>query len=331
MKLAIFETLPQDPIGPRLGLVLDDGSVIDMNLALTIAEAGRRDPGAIALRTQWARNGVLGFIRGEQKSDDAANRVIDLVQSSREKGETLKSAKGADVVHPAGGVRFHAPLPRPGKFVAIGFNFHDHIEENPNKPRARYPMGFIQVPRAITGHEAPIVHPRHTKEVDYEVEIAIVIGKGGKDIPAERAMEHVAGYTIFNDISARDLQRGEMKFGMLFMGKNFDGFAPMGPHLVTADEVPDPDDLTLQTWVNDEPDPRQDGNTRDMIFKMPELISHWSKITLEPGDIISTGTPSGVATFREPREDYYLKPGDTVRCVVSRLGELRNPIVADTA
>jgi acylpyruvate hydrolase len=327
MKLAIFETLPDDPIGPRLGIVLENGSVADLNLAFTIVEAGRRDPGAMALRTKWARDGVLGFLRAEPASTEAANRILEFLAEQKDQGAALKGAKGTAAVHPADSVRFHAPIPKPGKFIAIGFNFDDHVNENPAAPRSRFPMGFIQVPSIITGHEAPVAYPPDTKELDYEVEVAIVIGKGGKNIPPERAMEHVAGYTIFNDLSARDLQRSEMKFGMLFMGKNLDGFAPMGPYLVTADEIPDPQNLDLECWVNDEPEPRQRGNTQNMIFKIPELIAHWSKMTLETGDIISTGTPSGVATFREPREDYYLKPGDTVRCAVSGLGELRNTIV----
>jgi acylpyruvate hydrolase len=329
MKLATYETLPKDLIGPRIGLVLEDGSVADLSLAFTILEADRRDPRAMSLRSMWARDGVLGYLRGGDSSFEAGQRVLEFVTAQVEKGVELKGAKGTPVVHPAESVRFHPPIPRPGKFIAMGFNFADHVEENPNKPTSRYPMGFMQVSTVLTGHEALVVYPPETQELDYEVEIAIVIGKGGTDIPAERALEHVAGYAIFNDLSARDLQRGEMKFGMLLMGKNLPGLAPIGPYLVTADEVGDPQNLSMECWVNDEPEPRQRGNTKDMIFKIPEVISHWSKLTLEPGDIIATGTPSGVATFREPREDFYLKPGDTVRCVVSGLGELRNKIVAE--
>ena len=330
MKLATFETLSEDLIGPRIGIVLEDGSVADLNLAFTILEADRRDPGAMALRSKWARDGVLGFLRAGRESIDAAGRVLEFVAAQVEKGVELKGARGTPVVHPAGHVRFHAPIPRPGKVIAMGFNFEDHILENPNAPRPGYPMGFLQAPSTIIGHKTPVACPPDMKELDYEVEVAVVIGPGGKSIPPERAMEHVAGYTIFNDLSARDIQRGEMKLGLLLMGKNLDGLAPMGPYLVTADEIPDPHDLALECWVNDEAEPRQKGTTGNMIFKTPELIAHWSQMTLEPGDIITTGTPSGVAAFREPREDFYLKPGDTVRCVVSRLGELQNPIVADT-
>ena len=331
MKLAIFETLPEDPIGPRMGLVLEDGTVADISLALTIAEADHRDPRAMALRTKWAREGILGFIRGGGDSTEAVQRILGLIQSKRDSGEPLQGTKGTEVVHPQENVRFHAPVPRPGKFIAMGFNFGDHVDENPHAPKLRFPMGFVQVPSVITGHETPIVHSRHTQELDYEVEIAMIIGKGGKDIPPETAMEHIFGYTIYNDISARDIQRAEMKFGLLFMGKNLDGFAPMGPFVTTADEIPDPDDLTLETWVNDESEPRQSGSTRDMIFKIPELVAHWSRMGLEPGDIISTGTPSGVAAFRDPPQDFYLKPGDTVRCVASGLGELCNTVVEDSA
>ncbi|MFQ5914968.1 MAG: fumarylacetoacetate hydrolase family protein [Nitrospinota bacterium] len=328
MKLATFETLPQDLIGPRIGLVLEDGSVADLSLAFTLLEANRRDPGGMALRSKWAREGVLGFLKAGEESLKAASRVLEFVTSAVEKGVELRGAKGTAVVHPAGQIRFHAPIPRPGKVIAMGFNFEDHVQENPNQPKSRYPIAFFQAPSTLIGHEAPVGHPPDTEELDYEVEVAVVIGKEGKHIPEERALEHIAGYTIFNDLSVRNVQRAEMKFGLLLMGKNLDGLAPMGPYLITADEVADPHDLTLECWVNDEPEPRQRGNTRDMIFKIPELIAYWSKMTLEPGDIITTGTPSGVATFREPRADYYLKPGDSVRCVVSRLGELRNPIMA---
>lgn len=330
MKLGIFQTLPEDPVGPRIGLVLEDRTIVDMSLALTIAEANHRDPRAVALRTKWAREGIFGFIRGGKDSIGAVQRILELIQSKRNSGEPLQGAKGSKILHSGDNIRFYAPVPNPGKLIAMGFNFHDHVGENPNAPKLRFPMGFSQVPSAITGHKAPIIHSRHTQELDYEVEIAIIIGKGGKDIAPENAMEHVFGYTIYNDISARDIQRAEMKFGLLFMGKNLEGFAPMGPYVTTTDEIPDINNLTLETWVNNEPDPRQSGNTRDMLFKFPEIISHWSKIGLNAGDIISTGTPSGVATFRDPPQDYYLKPGDTIRCTVSHLGELCNTVVEDS-
>ncbi|MFQ5692359.1 MAG: fumarylacetoacetate hydrolase family protein [Nitrospinota bacterium] len=331
MKIATFETTPEDPIGPRLGLVLEDGSVADLSLALTILEADHRDPRAMALRSKWGRDGLLGFLRTGEESIGAAKRVAEFIGEKVEQGVALEGARGTPVVHAGDRVRFHPPVRRPGKIIAMGLNFEDHILENPSAPRPRYPMGFLQAASTLIGNETPVVYPRDTSELDYEVEVAVVIGKGGKNIPPERALEHVAGYTIFNDLSARDIQRGEMKIGLLVMGKNLDGLAPMGPYLVLADEVPDPHDLTLECWVNDEAEPRQRGSTRNLIFRIPELIAHWSKMTLEPGDIITTGTPSGVATFRTPREDFYLKPGDTVRCVVSRLGELRNPIIAEPA
>lgn len=329
MKLATFETRPVDLIGPRLGLVLEDGAVADLTLAYQIFLADRRDPGAIAQRAAWGREGMIGFLRGGQAAIDTARKVLDFLREARERGRELRGTRGTPVLYEPARVRFHAPVPRPGKVIAMGMNFEDHIRENPKAPRPRFPMGFLQAPSTIIGHEDPVLYPRDSQELDYEVEVAFVIGKGGKYIPPERALDHIAGYTLFNDLSLRDIQRGEMKIGLLLMGKNLDTMAPMGPYLVLQDEIKDPHHLEMETWVNDEPEPRQRGNTRDMIFKLPELIAHWSKMTLEPGDIITSGTPSGVATFRKNPEDYYLKPGDVVRCVVKGLGELRNPIVSE--
>jgi acylpyruvate hydrolase len=325
MKLATFETRPVDLIGPRVGLVLEDGAVADLSLAYQIFLSDRRDPGAIAQRAAWGREGIIGFLKGGSPAIETARRVLGFVREARQRGVELKGAKGTPALHEAGQVRFLAPIPRPGKVIAMGFNFEDHLRENPKAVRPRFPMGFLQASSTIIGHEDPVFYPRDSQELDYEVEVAFVVGRGGKYIPPERALDHIAGYTVFNDLSLRDIQRGEMKVGFLLMGKNLDTLAPMGPYLVLSDEIKDPQQLDMELWVNDEL--RQRGNTRDMIFKLPELVSYWSRMTLEPGDIITSGTPSGVAAFRETPEDYYLKPGDVVRCVVQGIGELRNPIV----
>jgi acylpyruvate hydrolase len=175
---------------------------------------------------------------------------------------------------------------------------------------------------AIIGPEQPIVYPKISKQVDYEVELAVIIGKRGKDVLIEEAYDHVAGYTVFNDVSARDLQ---FRDGQWFRGKSFDTFAPMGSYLVLREDIPDPYNLRLGTRVNGQT--RQDGSTRNMIFKIPCLISFISQVvTLEPGDIIATGTPAEVGVFAKPKPTL-LKAGDVVEVWIEKIGTLRNPVV----
>ncbi|MBC7336686.1 MAG: fumarylacetoacetate hydrolase family protein, partial [Clostridia bacterium] len=175
---------------------------------------------------------------------------------------------------------------------------------------------------ALTGPGCPIVKPAATHQLDYETELAVVIARRGKNIPQAEAMNYVAGYTIFNDVSARDIQFGDRQW---LRGKTYDTFAPIGPHLVTADGVPDPQNLRLRCWVNGEL--RQDGNTASMIFDVPSLIAFISEVvTLLPGDLIATGTPAGVGVFRQP--PVFLQPGDTIRMEIEKLGVLENYVTA---
>jgi 2-keto-4-pentenoate hydratase/2-oxohepta-3-ene-1,7-dioic acid hydratase in catechol pathway len=189
-------------------------------------------------------------------------------------------------------------------------------------------VAFLKAPSALIGPDELVPYPKSTKELDYEIELAIVIGKKGKDIPKEEAFEYIAGYTIFNDLSARDIQVREMEKRLLLLGKNLDALAPMGPYLVTRDEIKDPHVLAMELRVNEEPEPRQKSTTGQMIFRIPELIAYWSQMTLEPGDIITSGTPGGVALFRQPDpQAWFLKPGDVVQAGIGGLGVLRNPII----
>jgi len=185
------------------------------------------------------------------------------------------------------------------------------------------PTVFAKFPTAVTGPGQPIVLPRNSAKPDYEAEFAVVIGKRGRHIPEDRWREHVFGYTIMNDVSARDFQ---MATSQWTMGKTFDTFAPLGPAVVTADEVPDPHSLAISLTLDGEL--MQNSNTGNMIFKVPRLIAFLSSVfTLEPGDIISTGTPAGVGFARKPPR--WLKPGDEVTVRVEGLGELSNPVVAE--
>ncbi|MBZ0302334.1 MAG: fumarylacetoacetate hydrolase family protein [Anaerolineae bacterium] len=219
--------------------------------------------------------------------------------------------------YPLADITLHAPL-RPGKIVAIGRNYAEHAKETGNEPPPR-PLIFAKFPSAVIDPGEPITWSESiTKEVDWEVELAVIIGKKAHKVSEEDAMKYVFGYTVGNDVSARDLQL--RTDGQWTRGKSLDTFCPLGPIIVTRDEIKDPQNLNLKTIVNDEV--MQDGNTRDMIFQVPYLIHYISQhFTLEPADIILTGTPSGVGEGRKQ----YLKDGDVVTCSVEGIGELRNP------
>jgi 2-keto-4-pentenoate hydratase/2-oxohepta-3-ene-1,7-dioic acid hydratase in catechol pathway len=218
-------------------------------------------------------------------------------------------------------VKLRAPL-RPPKIVCVGLNYREHARES-KMEIPDFPTIFAKFPTAIIGPGEPIVLPRNSSKPDYEAELAFVIGKRGRHVPAERWREYVFGYSNFNDVSARDFQ---MRTSQWMIGKTFDTFAPMGPAIVTADEVPDPHALDIGTVINGVT--LQDHNTSDLIFKIPDLIAYLSSVfTLEPGDVISTGTPSGVGFSYDPPR--WLKPGDEVVVRVQGLGDLRNPVVAE--
>jgi len=227
-----------------------------------------------------------------------------------------------DEVIPEDKARFAAPIPRPPKLICIGLNYRDHAEEA-RQPIPEVPTMFAKFPTAVTGHGHPIVLPRNSTKPDYEAEFAIVIGRRGRHVPEERWRDYVFGYTIINDVSARDFQ---MATSQWMIGKTFDTFAPMGPAVVTADEIEDPHNLAISLTLSGEV--MQNSNTRNLIFQAPRLIAHLSSVfTLEPGDVIATGTPAGVGFARKPPR--WLKPGDEVRIKVEGIGELVNPVVAE--
>jgi 2-keto-4-pentenoate hydratase/2-oxohepta-3-ene-1,7-dioic acid hydratase in catechol pathway len=221
-------------------------------------------------------------------------------------------------------VQLLAPVLKPGKILCVGLNYRDHaIESNMTLPEV--PTIFLKLPNAITGPDAEIVLPRNSTQPDYEAELAVVIGRGGRNIRHEDWKQQVLGYTILNDVSARDVQLATSQWTL---GKSFDTFAPMGPAIVTTDEINDPHTLDIQLSINGEL--LQHSNTRHLIFKIPDLIAHISSvIPLEPGDVISTGTPAGVGLGRSPQR--WLKPGEEIVVKIDHIGELRNRTVAATA
>ncbi|MBS1860264.1 MAG: fumarylacetoacetate hydrolase family protein [Actinobacteria bacterium] len=250
---------------------------------------------------------MLALIRGGAA---ALERARAGAERAREAGEAIADAT------------LLAPLPRPGRMLFCGINYHDHVREVPGRSVPSEPKIFAKIVPEATGPGAPILSPGEELGLDFEAELALVIGRTARHVPAERALEHVFGYTIVNDVSARAVQIGR---GQLTFGKGFDSFCPAGPELVTADEVPDPLALQISTWVNGER--KQHASTAEMIFSPAELIAFLSEhCTLEPGDLISTGTPAGVGGFREPPQ--YLRPGDEVAIEIDGLGRLQNPVVA---
>ncbi len=237
-------------------------------------------------------------------------------------GLTVLEAHGAYPAYPIGDVRLHAPLSNPPRVFAIGLNYRDHaIESGMAIPTT--PVVFFKLQTAIIGPGDPIVLPVNSTQPDYEAEFAFVIGKGGYRIAADEWRNHVYGYTIVNDVSARDVQLATSQWTM---GKSFPTFCPIGPAIVTADEIPDPHKLNIGLTIDGVV--YQNSNTRELIFKIPELIEYLSSIApLLSGDIVSTGTPSGVGLGRTPKR--WLQPGETVTVTVEGLGSLTNPVVAE--
>ena len=229
---------------------------------------------------------------------------------------------GTISVHSLGEVRLHAPLYNPPRVFAIGLNYRDHAKES-GMEIPKTPVVFFKMTPSIVGPGEPIVLPRNSTEPDYEAEFAFVIGKGGYRIAASAWRDHVYGYTIINDVSARDVQFATSQWSL---SKSFPSFCPLGPAIVTADEIADPHMLDISLSINGEV--LQNSNTRELVYGVPQLVEYISSITpLLPGDIVSTGTPSGVGMGRTPKR--WLKAGETVTVTIQGLGSLTNPVVAE--
>ena len=238
--------------------------------------------------------------------------------------EAAIAAAPAAHVHAPSAVRLLPPIEAPQKIVCIGLNYRDHAAEV-NLPLPEHVTAFAKYANSLVGNGAPIEIPRESDKVDYEAELAVVIGKRGRHIPLERAYDHVAGYTIVNDVSVRDYQ---MRTSQWMLGKVFDTHAPCGPAIVTTDEIPDPQTLAIRCSIDGEM--LQDSNTSNLVFTVPMLIAELSSImTLEPGDIIATGTPAGVGTSRTPKR--WMRAGERVRVEIEKIGALENPVVSAAA
>ena len=294
-----------------------------MRLATFAADGS---PRAAVVATDDTLVPVADLVRG------APAEMLGLIEAGPELwGQLREAAPSARGGAPLAGARLLAPIPRPRRNVfCVGWNYSEHFAEGLGQRGGQderdelpeYPSLFTKNPAAVVGPDAEVWHPAPISEqLDWEVELAVVIGRGGWDIAADGALEHVFGYTIGNDVSVRDVQRRHG--GQWWKGKNFDTHLPLGPWIVTADEIPDPQALHLQLRVNGET--KQDSSTRYMVFTVARIIEELSRgMALEPGDIVLTGTPEGVGFARKPPE--FLNPGDVMELEIERIGTLRNRV-----
>jgi len=309
MHIISFATEESDWSKPRLGILLhkgerDTGFRLDCERLFDPADRPANPLAWFDMDAQWF-----------QKARATAETLVrddNALAQAHEKG-WLVQARDA---------YWFAPVPRPGKLICIGLNYKDHAAESkmaiPEKP-----VVFSKFSSAVNAPGEPVVLPATSKQVDYEAELAVVIGRRAKSVSADRAYDYVLGYTAFNDISARDFQFAD---GQWQRGKSCDTFAPMGQTIVTTDAVPDPHKLSIKLILNGQT--MQDSNTDQMIFGVPRLIEFLSEtITLEPGDVIATGTPSGVGFARNP--PVFLKPGDDMEVLIEGIGGLGNPVVEE--
>jgi len=313
----------------RLGAYVD-GKIVDLNLAYARYLADEKgEVNALSEATCVVPPCMLSFLAKGEEALEAASSAIEYVSRLTKSGET-SVLKKAGVVKDFSEGLLTAPIPRPRKNIfCLGLNYAEHVAEGARArgeeppPLPEVPIFFTKPPTAANGPFDPIVYPKATEMLDYEVELAFVIGKKGKYIPQSRAYDHIAGYMVFNDVTARDLQR---RHGQWFKGKGLDTFAPMGPWIVTKDEMGDVDNIDVGLKVNGEQ--RQHSNTKYLIFKIPVIVEALSAgLTLEPGDIIATGTPSGVGFAMKPPR--LLKVGDVVEATIERIGTIRNKVIAE--
>lgn len=315
MRLVTYQREGQARTGAELA-----GYYVDLNRAYRALLEQIHNENELAVADARVPSEMIALLHGGEASLAAVQRALDFVsQQLKSDGNTL-SQQG--IVYSADQVTLLAPVLRPNKLICLGLNYREHAAES-KMPVPSYPILFLKVSGSLVGHGQAIVIPPTTNQADYEVELAIIIGKRGKYIPEEEALSYVAGYASSNDVSARDLQFRTPQWST---GKMLDTFCPLGPALVTRDEVPDPNKLRVRTILNGEV--LQDSNTADMIFNVQFTISYISQlVTLEPGDVILTGTPQGIGSARNPQ--IFLKPGDSVTVEVEGLGALTNPVVAE--
>ena len=326
MRLVTFENPVRQK---RVGALGPAGEVLDLNLASALyLRDVERESACYRLADALVPADMRLFFEGGETTMEAAHKAMQYaLEAARE--QLVEGPSGEPIIYDPADVTLRAPI-IPKKFFHTAGNFREHHEEAV-KANFSHPVRpwivFFQNVDAIIGPDEPVIYPQHlTQELDYELELAVVIKKPGKHFGAEDALDYVGGYVIFNDITARDIQREEMKSGVFSYCKAIDSFCPLGPHIVTADEISDPHNLAMELRVNGER--RQVSHSGKMSVKIPEIISHYSAMGYSAGDVLSTGTVSGVAAFSGDPKAWYLKPGDVMECEIERIGVLRNPVIS---
>ena len=287
---------------------------------VTFEQAGQVRVGA--LRTTAGAEQVVDLNRRDARIPNEMIAFLEGGAATLALAKKALAAAPAEAGIPCSAVTLRAPIPRPGKIICIGVNYMEHAQESGNT-KPPYPIVFAKWGNAVIGPGAPIIIPAAVAKPDYEGELAVVIGRRGRNIPEAEALSYVAGYMPLNDVSACDWQTRTSQW---VIGKTPDTFCPMGPAIVTSDEIANPQDLHLRTLIGGEV--LQDGYTGDMMYSVAQLIADMTRVmTLEPGDVIATGTPSGVGAARKPPR--WLQPGDVVRIEIERVGVLENPVMAE--
>lgn len=307
----------QEKGDPRLGCLVND-QVTDLNLAYEAMLVSRkvvrpRDKAALLIPPE-----TIAFLNGGEESLQAAAEVMEWM--GKQPGNL--TVRNCDVVLSLGQAKLLAPVLKPEKIICVAHNYHDFLEELGMKPHPE-PRIFAKFANAVAAYDDPIPRPAMTQALGYEAELAFVIGKPCKHVSEADAYDYIAGYMGLNDISASDLTKRD---GQNLRGKSFDAFAPMGPFLLTKDELPDPHVLDVELRVNGTV--LQKSNTRQLVYNVPQLLSFCSKVfSLEPGDVVATGTPGGLAKDRNPPT--YMNPGDLMETEIEKLGILKNPITSE--
>ncbi len=328
MKLVTFENTARQS---RIGAVVSDDRnidlrVVDLHLACALyLRDVEREAVFYRMADALVPPDMRALFEGGDTSLETARKALEYARQS----DDVVGPRGERLIYTAGDIQLKAPI-IPKKFFHTAGNFREHHEEA-TKAGFSHPVMpwivFFQNTDAIIGPEEPVIYPEHlTQELDYELELAVVLKKAGKHFAPEEASSYIGGYVIFNDITARDIQRQEMKSGVFSFCKGIDTFCPLGPWIVTADEIPDAHNLAMELRVNGES--RQRSHSSKMSVKIPEILSHYSPMGYSAGDVVSTGTVSGVAAFSGDPKAWYLKPGDVMECEIEKIGVLRNPVIS---
>jgi 2-keto-4-pentenoate hydratase/2-oxohepta-3-ene-1,7-dioic acid hydratase in catechol pathway len=324
MRLVTFENAVKQC---RIGAVTRDDQIVDLHTACAQYLRDVESEAAFyRLADALVPPDMRALFQGGDTSLEAAHKAFDYAVHQ---GSDTPGPGGEPMFYPIDQVQLKAPI-IPKKFFHTAGNFREHHEEA-SKAGFSHPVlpwiVFFQNVDAIIGPGEAVIYPEHlTQELDYELELAVVLKKGGKHFSPEEAADYVGGYVIFNDVTARDIQRREMKSGVFSFCKGIDSFCPLGPWIVTADEIPDPHNLAMELRVNGES--RQRSHSGKMSVKIPEILSHYSAMGYSAGDVVSTGTVSGVAAFSGDPKAWYLKAGDVMECEIEKIGILRNPVIS---